>query len=135
MRRTLPGNQPGGMRNVPRNSQFFREYIGSPRWQKRHRHVAARHAVHDFIDGAVATADNHHAAPLFDSLPRDFRGGREPLWAQARAIPESFKIRAALLYFAEAAMALVPAGWVVDQSRVFNSVGHSWSQIRRLRIV
>src|ERR1700680_1642799 len=53
-------NEPGGVRNVPGNAELFRENIGGPRRQQRHRHPASREPVDDFVDRAVTAADNDH---------------------------------------------------------------------------
>src|SRR4029077_6774860 len=119
------GNQPRGVRNVPRNPQFLRENIRSPSREQRHGDLASSKAVDDFIDGAIATACDHHSPVLLDSLLRAYysgfaANGRRELGRNSRVLQQAD----CLLDLCKAAMTPTPTGWVIDQKRVFDSVGH-----------
>ena len=122
------GNQAGSMRNVPGNAEFFSQNVRGSSWQQCHGDLASRETVDHFVDRSVAPADNHHAAPLLDGL-------RAIFVAEARAVVGAVRSRSRILqnphslfHLGEAAMAFLPAGGVVNQKRVLDSV-QAWRSV------
>src|SRR5262249_39006376 len=95
----------------------------------RHRHLAARQPIHNFVVCPITAARNHHAATLLHGLARDASRRERPLRGR-EFHPDAFILEDAhgLLDFAEPAAAPPPARRVIDQQRVLDSLWHIlWS--------
>jgi hypothetical protein len=64
----------GGAPDVPGQLELPRQRIAGARRQDRQRNGGTGQAVHDFVDGAVATGDDDEVAPGRDRLPGQLGG-------------------------------------------------------------
>jgi len=125
----------GGAENVPRKMQFLGENIGGAPGKQSKGHAVpifgGSQAVHDFVEGAIATAGNYQLPPVACGVVCEFGGvPGSGGFGQVRFNALRGKNAACLVEQAAPGVAPGPGVGVVNQERVVELGFHSLPRLQ-----
>ncbi len=124
-RELAAGDQASSRRNVPGNAEFFRKDIRGSGGKDGERRFGASDSVNDFVDGAVAAANDDHFAAAVNGVAGEFGGGTGAgSWEQTGIDSGGAEDLRRFFEGTKAARTAAAAGGVIDDDGVANLCGN-----------